>query len=57
MRRLLPLLALIPTPILAAGFERPTPEGETGTAALYYAAASLGLVLALGGAQWLINRR
>ena len=57
MRRLLPLLALIPTPVLAATFERPVLQGETGAAAVSYALASLALVLALGAAQWLIRRR
>lgn len=57
MRRLLPLLLLIPAPVLAAPFERPVPQGETGAAAVSYALASVALVLALGGAQWLINRR
>lgn len=57
MRRLLPLLALVPAPALAAPFERPLPQGETGTAAVSYALAALGLVLALGVAQWLVSRR
>jgi hypothetical protein len=57
MRRLLPLIALIPAPMLAAPFERPVPQGETGTAAISYAVASLALVLFLAGAQWLISRR
>jgi hypothetical protein len=57
MRRLLPLLALIPAPVLAAAFERPVPQGETGAAAISYALASLALVLGLGAAQWLISRR
>ena len=57
MRRLLPLLALIPAPVLAAAFERPVPQGETGVAAISYALASLALVLGLGAAQWLISRR
>jgi hypothetical protein len=55
--RLLPLLVLIPAPALAAPFERPVPLGETGAAAISYALAALALVIALGGAQWLINRR
>jgi hypothetical protein len=57
MRRLLPLLATIPAPVLAAPFEPPVPQGETGTAAISYAIASLALVLALGAAQWLVRRR
>lgn len=57
MSRLLPLLALLPGPALAEAFQRPIPQGETGTAAISYALASLGLVLFLGAAQWLISRR
>lgn len=57
MRFFLPLLALIPAPVFAAPFERPVPQGETGTAALSYALASLALILALGAAQWLVRRR
>lgn len=57
MRRLLSLLLLIPAPVLAAPFERAVPQGETGAAAVSYAVASLGLVLALGAAQWLVSRR
>ena len=57
MRRLLLLLVLSPVPVLAAGFERPVPQGETGAAAVSYAIAAVALVVALGGAQWLISRR
>lgn len=57
MRRLLPLLALLPSAALAEPFQRPVPQGETGAAAVSYALAALGLVLALGAAQWLVSRR
>ena len=57
MRRLLPLLVVVPAQVLAAPFERPVPEGETGGAAVSYALAALALVLALGAAQWLVSRR
>lgn len=57
MRRLLSLLLLLPTPVLAEAFERPIPQGETGGAAVSYALAAVALVLTLGAAQWLINRR
>jgi hypothetical protein len=57
MRRLLPLFAFLPAPVLAAGFERPVPQGETGAAAISYALAALALVIALGAAQWLVSRR
>jgi hypothetical protein len=57
MRFFLPLLTLIPAPVFAAPFERPVPQGETGTAAVSYALASLALILVLGAAQWLVRRR
>lgn len=61
MRRLLPLFALIPALVPLSGasatVERALTGGETGTASLSYALAALGLVLALGGAQWLVSRR
>ena len=57
MRPLARLLVLLPAPPLAEAFERPMPQGETGTAAVSYALASLALVLALGAAQWLVSRR
>ena len=57
MRPLARLLVLLPAPALAEAFERPMPQGETGTAAVSYALASLALVLALGAALWLVSRR
>lgn len=57
MRRLLPLLALLPGTAFAEAFERPLPEAQTDAAALSYALAGLGLVLTLGAAQWLVSRR
>ena len=48
MPRLLPLLLLLPAPVLAAPFERPIPQGETGAAAVSYAVAAVALVLAFG---------
>ncbi|MER2507450.1 MAG: protein NnrT [Amaricoccus sp.] len=57
MRRLLPLLALLPGSALAEAFTPPVPEAQTDAAALSYALAALGLVLGLGAAQWLIARR
>jgi hypothetical protein len=58
MRRLLPLFALVPAPVLAAPFERPVPEGATtGVAALSFAIAAVALVITLGVAQWLVSRR
>lgn len=57
MRPLFLLLAFVPARVLAAPFERPAPQGETGTAAVSYALAAIALVLALGAAQWLVSRR
>ena len=58
MRHLLPLIALVPAPVLAASFERPVPEGATtGGAALSFAIAAVALVVTLGAAQWLVGRR
>jgi hypothetical protein len=57
MRCLLPLLALLPSPALAEAFVPPVPEPQTDAAVLSYALAALGLVVALGAAQWLISRR
>lgn len=55
--RLVPLLLLLPATVVAAPFERPVPDGETGAAAISYAIAALALVLALGATQWLVSRR
>ena len=54
---LLPGLALLPAPALAEAFQRPIPEAQTDAASLSYALAALGLILALGAAQWLVSRR
>ena len=57
MRRLLPLLALLPGSAFAETIVPPAPEPQTDAAALSFALAALGLVIALGAAQWLISRR
>lgn len=57
MRRLILLAALLPGPAFAEVFERPVPQGETGSAAVSYAIASVALILTLGAAQWLVSRR
>ncbi len=56
MIRTLILLAALPSPVLAA-FERPVPQAQTGEAELWYAGATLLLILALGAVQWLVARR
>lgn len=56
MIRLLLLLAALPSPVLAA-FERPVPQVQTSEAEIWYAAATLLLILALGAVQWLVARR
>lgn len=56
MRYLLPLL-LVPAPALAAAFERPVPQPQTDAAELWFAIASVALILSLGAVQWLVARR
>ncbi|MFD1697345.1 hypothetical protein [Roseibium aestuarii] len=54
----LALTALLPTrAALAAAFSRPVPNAQTGTAEMWFLAASLGLVLALLAVHWLVARR
>ncbi|KAA9010086.1 protein NnrT [Histidinibacterium aquaticum] len=57
MTRLIPLLALLPAPAAAAGFERPVPAAQTATTEMWFAIASLALILSLGAVQWLIKNR
>ena len=57
MRRLLTLLVVLPGPAFAEAFVRPILQGETGSAAVSYALAAVGLVVTLVAAQWLISRR
>ncbi len=57
MRRFCWFLALLPLPVAAAGFERPIPAAQTETTEMWFALASLGLILSLGAVQWLIARR
>jgi hypothetical protein len=55
MTRLLPLLLLVPLP--AAAFERPVPQPQTAAAEIWFAVASLALILSLGAVQWLVAMR
>ena len=58
MRHLLPLLALVPAPVLAASFERPVPEARRPAPPRFPSRSPpLALVLTLGAAQWLVGRR
>lgn len=55
--KLLPLLLLLPTSALAAAFERPVPQPQPVQAEVWFAVASLALILSLGAVQWLVARR
>ena len=55
MRYLLPILTLLP--MSAAAFERPVPQPQTDAAELWFAIASVCLILSLGAVQWLVARR
>jgi hypothetical protein len=58
MRRLLSLIALtLPTAAFAEIFKRPIPQPQTAEAELSYLIASLFLLAALIGVQWLVRRR
>ena len=54
---LIPVLVLAASGAAAEGFERPIPQAQSATAELWFALASLGLVLALAAVHWLVNRR
>jgi hypothetical protein len=43
--------------VRAAAFERPIPNPQSATAELWFAAASVGLLLALAAVHWLVARR
>ncbi|WP_226779922.1 hypothetical protein [Oceaniglobus trochenteri] len=57
MRLLTALFALLPLAAWAEPFERPIPQSQTESAELWYLAASIALVVALGAVQVLVNRR
>ncbi len=58
MRLSLSLIALIsPNMVLAEAFQRPIPQPQTTEAELSYLIASVFLLLALIGVQWLVSRR
>lgn len=48
---------LAPATGLAEKFQRPIPEPQTAQAEISYFIASVLLLMALIGVQWLINRR
>lgn len=48
---------LLPLSAAAAGYERPVPQAQTDTAEIWFAVASLALILSLGAVQWLVARR
>jgi hypothetical protein len=51
------LAALLASPVMAEGFERPIPQPQSATAEFWYALACLALVAGLAGVQWLVSRR
>lgn len=57
MKRLTALLLVCPALASAAGFDRPVPRPQTETAEIWFAIASLALILSLGAVQWLVRRR
>ena len=58
MRRLMPLLpALLASPVLAEGFDRPIPQAQLATAEVWYALACLAFVVAMIAVQRLVARR
>jgi hypothetical protein len=57
MRILAPLLALLASPVLAEGFERPIPQAQSATAEFWYALACLALVASMAAVHWLVARR
>lgn len=57
MKRILCMILLAPSGALAAAFERPTPQPQTGVAEFWFLVASVALVLSLGVVQYLVNRR
>ncbi|GGH43766.1 hypothetical protein GVY41_01215 [Frigidibacter albus] len=48
---------LSPATAFAEAFQRPIPEPQTAQAEISYFAASVLLLMALIGVQWLISRR
>lgn len=57
MTRLIPLLIALPGTALAEPYTRPTPLAQDATAELWYAAASIALVLTLVAVNWLVHRK
>lgn len=51
------ILAALPLPALAKGFERPIPNPQSATAEGWFLAASIALVLALLAVHMLVRRR
>ncbi|MDO9524065.1 MAG: hypothetical protein Q7J57_00770 [Gemmobacter sp.] len=58
MRISLILIAtLTPATVLAEAFQRPIPQPQTAQAEISYFVASVLLLMALIGVQWLVSRR
>ncbi|MBP1807401.1 protein NnrT [Rubellimicrobium aerolatum] len=54
---LLALLLLAPQFAAAEGFAPPVPAAQTTEAELWFAIASVAMILALAAVQWLVSRR
>jgi hypothetical protein len=57
MRILIALLTLLPASAWAEGFQPPAPVPQTAEAEFWYAVASVGMILMLAAAGWLVSRR
>ena len=57
MRLFLALLTLLPSAALAEAAERVVPASQTDEAALWYAIASVAMLLSFGLMHWLVVRR
>ena len=57
MRFLIPIPALIATPVLASTFDRPIPQAQSATAEIWFAVASLTLIAALALVHHLVMRK
>ncbi|MGR3365360.1 MAG: hypothetical protein ACU0CY_14400 [Maritimibacter harenae] len=57
MKRLIALAVALPTPLLAASFERPVPQAQTEVAEFWFLMASLALIAALLAVHLLVRRR
>lgn len=57
MRRLSIFLALVASPTVAGGFDRPIPQAQSATAEFWYGLACVALIVAMVAVQRLVSRR